>query len=296
MIFSTIINNKTITIFYLIDDFVQQLLFDFIPEFKKRLLALNNFSEIGDLVSQLIINRHIQAYSRDHDIQALAERFNLDGRMIASAPKTDYLSVVSTSIGGNKSDHFVHTDLHHQSLISRNGSITNNLMITKNHTWQIQDYYKWVRLVWIYGTGPLNLETLRFILGEGDNVDYMRVYVPRGSRLIDTAGIDIQKITTSEDLDYTVFAFTFTPVSAGNSQTVHLQYKLPYTLAFSPSDNYRFITQKQAGAENINLKKSLVTADLLEVAKSYPDLNKTSAIEIPLNQNEIFLAAISTKE
>lgn len=277
----------------------KQILIDLMPVFKEKLLSMNNVSSLAGVMEKLITGRHIQVYSSDPDIQALAQRFNADSSIIAPRDGVDYLSVVTTSIGGNKSDAYIHTTLDHQSAIESNGTITDELTISKTHTWKESDFAYWKKLMSRYGKGKLSEDTLRFIQGAGDNVDYLRVYVPRGSTLVGVSGVDHESIRADEDLGYTVFSFVFGPVSAGQTKDVTLNYRLPFQLDLKfAQDIYGFIAQKQPGAENITLKKSLELSDFLKVVGSYPE-NSTSAFSIfpsikePLESNQIFLTAIA---
>ena len=279
----------------------KQMLIDFIPAFKEPLLSMEDFSQLNDIVLNLIGGRHIQVYSTDSDIQTLATRLNLSGEMIAAQPDVDYLSVITTAIGGNKSDTFIDTHLTHHTEIGHMGEVTDHLTIQKTHTWQEEDFAYWKKLLTRYGTGKLTEKTLRFIHGEGDNTDYMRVYVPKGSSLVSLEGVNIEDMQSFEDLGYTVFAFTFGPLPAGESKTVKLSYKLPFELNLdNPKgfDSYRLITQKQAGAENITLSKSLQTSDYLQVLETYPPTEKDAftlwpKYETALDGNKIFLSAIA---
>ncbi len=276
----------------------KQLLIDLIPIFKEKLFSLGQFSTVSDLGLSLIAGRHVQLYSNDPDVQALAQRFKMDGAMVKAQPDVDYLAVVTTAIGGNKSDAFIKTDLTHHTKVNNLGQITDELTIKKTHTWQEKDFAYWKKLIDRYGAGKLSEQTLKFIQGQGDNVDYMRVYVPKGSRLITLEGVDIEDLTATEENGYTIFAFTFGPVSAGHQQTVHLNYVLPYQVSTDkPLDMYRFIAQKQAGAENIALTKSLQTSDYLQVVETYPKIEQSAFTLYPeyktaFDQNQIFLSAI----
>lgn len=276
----------------------KQLLVDFIPVFKDRLLSLNDFSRLNDTVNDLISARHIQVYSNDSGIQELVDRLHLDGRMIAPAPNIDYLAIVSTSIGGNKSDAFIKTNLSHHTEVDYRGGMVDHLTIQKTHTWKEEDFVYWKKLISRYGTGNLHEKTLRFIHGEGDNTDYMRVYTPKGSRLVGLEGVDVENLASFEDLGYTVFAFTFGPIPAGQTKTVQLSYKLPHSLQVKTGDIYRFVIQKQAGSENINFVKSLEASDYLQVLQTYPVTPESAftlypKYETELDQNQIFLSAIA---
>ena len=276
----------------------KQLLFDFIPVFKEKFFNVERFEELIAVLGEMVDSGHIQVYSKDAEIQKLAERLKIDGRMTVPAEKTDFLAPVTTNIGGNKSDQYIHTDIEHKSEISQTGLIMDYLTITKNHTWEKDDFAGWQKLIDRYGTGETGVETLRFIQGEGRNLDYMRVYVPKGSKLLKSEGVNKNDIDITDDLGYTVFGFTFGPTKSGESSTIQLQYQLPFSLSFYPSDNYRFIAQKQAGAENITLTKSLITAENLTVTENYPASQKIFSlmpeVEMDFDKNQIFLSAISS--
>lgn len=277
----------------------KQLLFDLIPAFQKEFAELNGFEQLASLSLELLEEGHVQAYSADLKIQSLIARVGLDGAMVKAGEHTDYLSVITTAIGGNKSDQYMTTDLHHRSAVSEKGRIENEIRISKTHTFSDTDAEKIQELISRYGTGELNEESLLFILGQGPNIDYMRVYVPLGSQLQDASGIDLSAIEVSEDLGYTVFAFTHGPIRAGESKDITIRYILPFKLSFNPEDNYEFIAQHQAGAENVTLKKEIVTADTLKIVENYPPSSNAFSLmpilETSFDRNQIFMSAISVE-
>jgi hypothetical protein len=277
----------------------KQLLMDFIPVIKEKLLKLTSPEPILNIAYNLIDGRHLQVYSNDSGVESLAKRLNIDGSMTPAAMKTDFLATVTTSIGGNKSDKFIKTNIEHTSQVARDGSVVNKLTITKKHTWTEDDFKTLKPMLQVYGTGQAAPETMRYIMGGGDNSDYMRIYVPKGSELLSSVGTP-PAIRVYEDLGYTVYAFLMGPIPAGGEKTISLTYSLPFKLSINPIDNYKLIIQKQAGSENINLTKRMVTADGLEVTKSYPV--STSAFELmpkfktELTRNQIFAAQVSSPE
>lgn len=272
------------------------LLFKFIPHFKERVLSLNQFQPILSTVSDLVAARHIQVYSNQASVQQLAEALKVSGKMIEPSEGVDYLAVVSTSIGGNKSDAFIRSKLSHTTEVNRAGEVIDHLTIEKAHVWKESDFAQWKAFIQKFGNGKHHEKTLRFIQGEGENMDYMRVYVPKGSSLVSIDGLDISKIDASTDLGYTVFGFPFGPVAAGSQKTVRLSYKLPETLAINSGAMYRFIAQKQAGLENTQLSKKIITAEGVEVVKSYPvsaAFDLSPEYEAAFDQNQFFLTALA---
>lgn len=275
----------------------KQLLFDFIPVFREKIFHLKKVNFLMSVIQELISGRHIQVYSADPEVQALIEKGSADGKMIQAPSTVDFLSVITTSIGGNKSDAFIHSVIGHHTVLSAQGKITDTLALEKRHAWTPSAFAPWKAFIDRYGTGKLSETTLRFIQGEGDNVDYLRMYVPRGSRLTAIEGVAIEEVKSFEDLGYTVFAFTWS-VSAGQTKTVKLSYELPIELDVNKSaDFYRFIAQKQAGAENITFKKSLQTSEGLSILKTYPPTESSvftlyPSMEVPFTRNEYFVAEI----
>ena len=74
--------------------------------------------------------------------------------------------------------------------------------------------------------------------------DWVRVYVPKGSKLIEAKGYETGQ-ATGEDLEKTVFEgfFTLAPL---NTKTITLKYTLPFKMK-SP---YKMLIQKQAGTKD----------------------------------------------
>jgi len=279
----------------------KQLLIDFMPVVKEKLISLNDFAKLGQTMLDLVKSRHIQVYSSDPDVETLAERLNLDGAMVVPAPKTDFLATVTTAIGGNKGDAYIHTQLDHHTTVDQSGRLVDQLTITKTHTWQESDFAGWQKLIDRYGTGKADVKTLKYIQGQGDNIDYLRIYVPKGSKLVSLEGADVTALASSDDLGYTVFALPFGPIPAGKQKALTLTYELPFALDTQKGDIYKFIAQKQAGSENIILKKSLQTSDYLKVVETYPKTENGAftlypQFEAALEGNQIFLGAVATGE
>jgi hypothetical protein len=107
--------------------------------------------------------KHILFYFEDEKLQSEIEGHGWDGGLRDF--KWDYLSVVNTNIAGGKSDKMMEEDISLQSDISEDGSIVNTLKIKRTHTGIKNELFTGVR-----------------------NVDWLRVYVPLGSELIDASG------------------------------------------------------------------------------------------------------------
>jgi len=271
-------------------DTPKQLLFDMIPVFNSRLAEVEDVSAVIEVVQKMIDRGHVQFYSKDPELQSTFEHYNLAGEMISPQEKLDYLSVISTSIGGNKSDGFMDIELSHQTTVGPRGELTNELKIQKAHQFSNENKAEVQSLIDRFGTGQHTAEDLHFILGGGENLDYMRVYVPLGSELESVEGVKMEAIEVSEEFGYTVFGFVYGPVEAGASEEVRLTYVLPFDLDVDPIDNYRFVAERQAGVESLDLNKTLKISDLLEVKKQFPE----GGIEGGVDGVQFFMAAVSS--
>jgi len=183
------------------------------------------------------------------------------GRIIPT--ENDYISVINTNINGFKTDAVIEEKIEHKAEIQEDGSITDIVTITRRHTGGNSEY-EWFNKV---------------------NADYMRVYVPLGSTLLEVNGQtretneppldydmlgfkrdeDVQKEENNMTIDpksgtriyeesgKTVFA-NWTYVSPQETMTITYKYMLPFKL-FRVSvgdeqqvDSYSLLAQKQSGS------------------------------------------------
>ena len=126
-------------------------------------ISQENLVSLLALFEDNVSGKHILAYFKDPILQSEALARNLGGELKDSAG--DYLLVVHTNIAGQKTDRVVSDAVSHSSEVSADGVITNTLKITRTHNGIKREAMTGVR-----------------------NVDWLRVYVPRGSRLISASG------------------------------------------------------------------------------------------------------------
>lgn len=190
----------------------------------------------------------------------------------------DYLAVVHSNLNGFKTDLVIDERVEHKVKIEPDGRIISEVAITRTHKGggQTSEFYNKV------------------------NTDYMRVYVPKGSKLIKAEGHTVDKVEPA--LDYTKNAFEIDPlvneiestlridpsgtqvfeesgktvfgnwvfVSPGESVTVRYQYELPFRLDLNkPKTAYTLVTQKQPGRVSF-YDFSLVPPSDKTVFWSYP--------------------------
>lgn len=187
----------------------------------------------GTLTQTMYTNletKHILLYFNDKQIQSSIEKLNFGGRI--NAYDGDYLHINNVNFAGAKSNMFVA-----ESIVSK----------TKT------DGGKLEREVTVLFRNPhppsdCNLERgglcLNAILR-----NWIRVYVPKGSKLVSFDGSE-KKTNTYDELGKTVFEGFLTVTPMGKAQVV-----VRYTLPDAISDrDYKLLVQKQPGSENQTLE------------------------------------------
>lgn len=179
-----------------------------------------------NVAMESIKQKHLLFYFFDNKTQQVAEDFNAAGRIV---PATyDYLHINDANLGGAKTDMFITREVE-QEITSTNGTVTKTVSISYNNPTKGSN---------------CNLEAGQLCLN-GTYRDYIRLLVPKGSKLISVVGSEVKE-QVSEDLDKTVFEAFFTMRPQSQSKIV-FKYELP-TLDLS---TYRLLIQKQPGTPTI---------------------------------------------
>lgn len=170
-----------------------------------------------------IKQKHTLFYFIKEDTQKHAESFNSAGRIVNF--DGDYLHVNDTNLGGAKSNMFVTQEVEQEYEIGSDGSVTKTVTLVYNNPFKASN---------------CNLEAGQLCLN-GTLRDWVRIYVPKGSQLIEIVGSEVAAATT-EDLEKTVFEAFFTMRPQSGSRLV-FKYKLP----MKDSDFSSILIQKQPG-------------------------------------------------
>ena len=157
--------------------------------------------------------KHIMFYMFDDKTQKAVEAFNIAGRIRET--EGDYLTIVDANLGGRKSNLYVTQEVEDKISVSGD-KIRHELVITYKNP---QKHDGWLNSVL---------------------PNYMRVYVPKGSKLIDGSGV-IGDIETAEDLGKAVFQGFFELRPEGVVK-VNLTYEVP-----KKGEGYRYLIQQQPG-------------------------------------------------
>jgi len=185
------------------------------------------------VLNKAVLEKHILFYSPEQELERLALENGIAGEIKQTSG--DYLAVINANIGGGKTDHIINEDVWHEVEIADDGSIIDNLTIKRKHNGDIDSFFE-----------------------SHGNVNYMRIYVPLGSQLLEAGGFtpptadkflapspeaivdsDYKRIEGEyivepytktriyEQFGKTVFA-NWTKTEVGQETEVRLKYKLPF--------------------------------------------------------------------
>jgi hypothetical protein len=194
----------------------KKILADFIPVLFGRLSTLDQTkkAELLTTLGRAFKRKTIQIYSQNKQVEQALADLDVDGRLKASP--SDYLYINNANIAGWKSSLNVKQEIELTQII-RGQHIQNTLRITRTHTGD--------------GQWP-----------DGDNRNYMRLYVPRGSTLIKASG-GFEEARVYEEHNRTVIAGWYnTP--AADKQQAEIVYQLPSEIKKS---GYSLLLQRQPG-------------------------------------------------
>ncbi|MDR3642971.1 MAG: DUF4012 domain-containing protein [Candidatus Doudnabacteria bacterium] len=235
----------------------KQMLADFVPVLLQKISSADKNSLLAYLAAlqQNLASKQIAVYSSDPGLEKQIQTFNWGGNLWDT--DSDYLMLLDSNLGATKTSLAVSEDAELTSNIGVDGTVTDQLKITRtNHN-------------------PNN--------PDNSNVSYLRVYVPAGSTLISSTGFEKRDLQYSDKLEYQIdsdvnnivknsvtenltgttiglesgktFFGNWITIDPGESTTTTLVYKLPFKL--NNLDHFSLMVQKQMGAVNNNLTWSV---------------------------------------
>ncbi|MEI6532281.1 MAG: DUF4012 domain-containing protein [Candidatus Roizmanbacteria bacterium] len=180
--------------------------------------------------------KHILLNFNDPVIQQSVEKMNFGG-LISQVQNIDYLHVNNVNFAGAKSDLFVSENI--ISTTSFEGNVINR---------EVKVEYKNP-----YPQSDCSLLRSSLCLNAPRRT-WIRIYVPKGSKLIGFTGSQM-KVQTYDELGKTVFE-GFTVVPTQGRTEIDVKYSLPSTLSKS---NYSLMIQKQPGKDKQQLSVTIDT-------------------------------------
>ena len=176
-----------------------------------------------DLLTQ-VEQKHVMFYIYNKDAQSGIEALNAAGRIRPF--EGDYLHINQANFGGAKANLFV------QEAVTQNYEVAGDGTITKKITINYKNPH---------APSDCNLERGNLCINAVLR-DWIRIYVPLGSKLIDSKGSEV-KMTSYDELGKTVFE-GFLTVRPKGAATFFLSYTLPFKVK---NGSLPLLIQKQPG-------------------------------------------------
>lgn len=235
--------------------------------------------KLAQIVLKNMWQKEIMFYSKNENIEKLINIYNLGGQI--SQKEGDYLMLVNANIGGAKTDAVIKQDIDHQLLIKSDGSLIVTVKINRKHNGEIGNLFTGI-----------------------PNVNYMQLYVPKGSELITANGFSeipkskFQKVEDFYEVDEdlaslyknvktstfsntgihdefgkTVFS-NWVITEVGEESELTFMYELPFTMEDLKTENgfyqYNLNIQKQSGDLYTDIEHSFVLNPKYNIKWSYP--------------------------
>lgn len=174
---------------------------------------------------KLIDQKHVLFYLYDKDAQSGIEALNAAGKI--KPFEGDYLHVNDTNFGGQKSNMYTTENVEQNYEVKGDGSIIKTITLRYKNPHEPSD---------------CNLERGNLCLNATLR-DWVRLYVPKGSVLLNSQGSEV-KVTTYDELNKTVIDGFITVRPLGTA-TYTISYRLPFKL--TDNSPLPVLIQKQPG-------------------------------------------------
>jgi hypothetical protein len=213
-------------------DFAADLLVALLQKVMDRSSA-EEFVALGRSIGTALRQRDAQVYVDDPATAALLHRARWDGAVQPSSG--DFLMVVDSNVGFNKVNPNVEQTIGYDTVLDNFGTATSQLTLTYHHA--------------VNRPTPACIHESRYGDSYADLMercywDYLRIYLPIGSELVEVTGSDSPP-DVYEEAGCTVIGMGFL-LETGQSRTIHLTYR--HSVA-TKNGQYSLLVQKQSGSE-----------------------------------------------
>jgi hypothetical protein len=192
-------------------------------------LSFSRWREIINIFSEDILRKDILLFFQDDRLQNLAKEWGWTGEI--KETDGDYLMVVDANLAALKTDAVMNKSISYQVEQTAGGLIA-KVKINYAHN------------------GKFDWRTTRYRT-------YTRVYVPKGSRLLQVEGVSEGEVETGKEFGKTFFG-AFVSVEPGKIGSLYFEYKLPANLVGSAEKGeYELYIQKQPGRDTQELTVDL---------------------------------------
>ncbi|PJF46515.1 MAG: hypothetical protein CUN48_13405 [Candidatus Thermofonsia Clade 3 bacterium] len=155
------------------------------------------------------------------------------------AENSDFLAVVDTNMGYNKADAAIQRSLDYRVEWPEEAGEPARATLTLTYTHTVDGEDPGCDLTPRYGDSYADLIERCYF-------DYVRIYAPRGSELIEATGVEPDSVETHRGERRTQVFTGYFILPPGEQHTVTFTYALPPTLT---PDAYRLVLQRQSGTQ-----------------------------------------------
>lgn len=285
---------------------------DLAPIFLKKLLEKpDNFASINEIIQQAFHEKQIGLYSSNTETQEEIKNIGW-GAEIKQTDK-DYLLVADNNIGGGKTDRLINQSIDQDITIHNDGSVIKKITIQRD----------------------FDLHTAPFAnsaLSNVKNINWMRLYVPENSVLLEAKGFDLihqiernpefsdDPLIREQEDNATIHPQSNTRISRESGKsvfenwnstepntttTVELIYRLPFTISkmnpLSSAETYSLLLQKQSGSKNQHHNITIHYPNSLKPTFTYPpqaivhEQDNTITLETILDTDAYFATTFETQ-
>ncbi len=258
----------------------KQFLADLAPKLIEKLFTADKeqAKKLFEAAIKGLNERHLLVYFNRPDLQKIVTDFGWSGELRQT--QGDFLSVIHTNIAGGKTDEVIDDEIRHIAEVQSDGSIIDTVTIIRKHN------------------GIPNSNPFYGV----QNNDYVRIYVPLGSSLLEARGFkrppeklfdkpssdltydqDLLEVDTQQEKDpvsgtdiynesgKTVFG-NWLMLPAGSIGEVTIKYKLPFKLDSSSANTYFYslLVQKQSGTKDVKIMSNLILNDNFKIVAKFP--------------------------
>lgn len=222
---------------------------------------LKNLDDAGkikmiEVFKEAVVQKDIMAFSGNDSVQKIFYGYNFSGEPF-SIPQNwngDYLAVINTNVASGKSDVFINQSIQLESQIMEDGTLSNNLLITRSHNGQNQKdwWYRSTNKNYIKIITPIQSELINIKNNETSPYKYIApsknlTKDPDLTAMENNLVYDENtKSWQGNEINTNVIATWFN-IPAGRTKTLELNYKQNNKILIGDGKTFTFVLDKQSG-------------------------------------------------
>jgi hypothetical protein len=147
----------------------KQIIADLAPELLQRVISLDQktFLKTFLILNNSLEQEKVLFYFNDQDMQSQVEKYGWSGKMKEINEDQDYLMAIHTNISGGKTENVIENEIDHKVEVGEDGTLLATVTLRRTHNGDITKTFQ-----------------------ADNNVDYVRFYVPEGSKFVSAEGFN----------------------------------------------------------------------------------------------------------